>query len=152
MEISNWTSDVRHVHGRLNFVADALTRQHSSTRGASGDRDALLQTDSLSLQFETIDHALLAKDQQLCPNVAAHRQEKCVTSLNLQGVEFTPGIFLFRDVTPNKKARPIRNNFIRRKEQIKGLRPLAIYLGSRRNILPRLILVMYLIKCHSSVL
>ena len=87
MEIANWTDDIRHVQGRVNFVADALTRQHRSPP-APTTRATLLETAALTLNFETVNHKQLAADQQICPDVRAHRQGKHVPGLALQDVEF----------------------------------------------------------------
>ena len=117
LEDSNWTSDIRHVQGAENRVADALSRPDrpplgandappSTTFSSPSAKHVLLDTAACNI-LETVDHKELALAQQTDIDVLAHRAGKHVTGLNLTDVEFSPGIFLLCDLSQGKKAQPI---------------------------------------------
>ena len=54
-----------------------------------------------------MDHRQLAVDQATCPDIIALKEGKRAPGLHLSEVEFTPGVFVYCDVTPGKKTRPI---------------------------------------------
>ena len=69
--ISEFTTDKRHLSGKQNVVADALSRVN--TVGANG------------IAVSSIDHKQLAIDQQSSPAVTAYRT--AISGLNLQDVQ-----------------------------------------------------------------
>ena len=123
-EIQQWTYDIRHVSGRLNTVADALSRPARVPLGLAytlpppdndaGDWDGPPTGHNISAAAEkgqsllfTVDPKDLALDQETCPDVARHRAGQHVTGLNVSKVEFAPGVWLWADVSDGKKSRPI---------------------------------------------
>ena len=61
----------------------------------------------MTTSFETVDHRQLALDQEICPDVKSHRTGRMAAGLNFQDVEFTPGIYIYCDISTGKKARPL---------------------------------------------
>ena len=116
MEISYWTSEIKHVSGRKNFVADALSRIETHPCIKPSTAEVLFHADAVTrsksnaspdaARIETVDHQQLAIDQQSCQEVALHRTGQHTPGLVLKDVEFTPGVFLLCD-TATKRPRPI---------------------------------------------
>ena len=122
-----WTSDVQHLAGHLNAVADILSRPSPDLTGSAyklesmnelvpvqapaTERQVHLPADELSavttVALQIVDHAKIAADQQNCEEVKSHRQGQHANGLNMTDVEFSPGIVLYCDVSNGKKARPL---------------------------------------------
>ena len=106
IEIAQYTTDVRHLPGKINVVADTLSRQPPM------EVEAVQQ-----VALQTVDHQALAKAQEECPEVQAHK-EGCDPTLvgprRLKGElsgkfetrEFAPGVELFCEVSTGR-ARPM---------------------------------------------
>ena len=126
MEISNWVEELKHVRGIDNPVADTLSRpsgpelpqeEHEMTHtGEKPSKTGVLleaaaltrsATEAQVLNWETVDHKQLAKSQETCPMVEQHRAGNHVKGLNLVDVEFSPGVYIYCDLSTNKKARPL---------------------------------------------
>ena len=81
--ISKYTTDIQHVAGRDNTVADALSR-------------ATVHSIQACLDFEE-----MARDQQADPDVQAYRT--AITSLRLEDVAISPNTTLLCDVSTNRQ-------------------------------------------------
>lgn len=80
--ISEFTTDIRHVSGKQNVVADALSR--------------------ICTLMDTVSPQALHEAQQSDPELAAVRT--CLTSLKFEDVEMSPGVWLLADVSqPNPR-------------------------------------------------
>ena len=115
-----WTNDIRFLAGKLNTVADHLSRPSNVPLGAAyrledletiaafefGAKNAQLAAIN-TVALELVDHSKLAKAQSTCPDVASHRAGNHANGLNLVDHEFSPGTWLFCDVSDGKKARPL---------------------------------------------
>ena len=71
----------------------------------SAERAGAPLVDAAALQI--VDHGQLAKDQALCPDVAQHRKGNHAKSLNMTDFQFSPGVWIYCDVSDGKKARPL---------------------------------------------
>ena len=125
VEVSNWTQDIRHVAGRLNAVPDLLSRPPGVPLGTAhqlpeaGNPDPVddvlglpvfddaepAHVDAVALQ--TLDPRQIEDFQQHCLETKAHKEGKHPDSLNMQMVEFAPGVWLLCDIAKGKKARPL---------------------------------------------
>ena len=118
LEVSMWTNDIRHIKGRLNAMADTLSRPSGVPLGAAyrlpsaeerplADDPVFTAPAVSAVALETMDPKQLAFDQGQCPEVTAHVQGKHAAGLVIRQVEFIPGTFLICDVSNGKKARPL---------------------------------------------
>ena len=85
--ISEFTTDIRHVQGKDNHVADALSRA------------------TINSLHEGVDYAAMATSQQNDPDVQAYRT--AITGLKLQDIEFGPNAVTLLCDTSTGQPRPI---------------------------------------------
>ena len=128
-EICQWTQDVRFLPGKVNSMADQLSRPphvpigtayqlepldafgpgpHVAETGplrAETAESHLLSSQSVALNI--VDHRALAHAQKTCQDVSNHRAGKHPPGLNMEDYEFSPGVTLYCDVSNGRKARPL---------------------------------------------
>ena len=107
-EISQWTSDVRHLAGQKNVVADFLSRPPAGQIGAAYRQPTELQRfDKIAaVSFNTINIQQLATAQATCPDVKAHREGNHPEGILVQDVTFEPDVKLCCD-TSTGQPRPL---------------------------------------------
>ena len=106
--ISQFTSDIRHVDGKCNFVADALTRAPIDTIASVQQ----FTIDSISLG---VDYCKMAREQQLDDQIK--KQRTCITGLSLVDVPIANDLLLLcdnstgvlRPVVPGNMQREVFN-------------------------------------------
>ena len=115
MEIAQWCSDLRHVSGWSNAVADWLSRPEG-TLGAAHTLDPSMDPTVAAVDppappppanaFSTVDHVALATAQAQCPDIANYKDGKHKDHLKIELLEFIPGTRLWCEMSTGK-ARPI---------------------------------------------
>ena len=103
-EISMWTSDIRYITGKSNAVADWLSRPADVPIGAAYDLPTMMSVDGLAVDL--VDHKLLARDQQTCQDIQAHKEGKMPKSVQVADVPFSAEVTLFCEVS-RQKPRPV---------------------------------------------
>ena len=126
MEIANWTTDIRHVAGKSNPVADWLSRPPEKPMGAAyrlEPEDHLepevasfvlasfkIEKHQVATFAETalkiIDPKELAAAQAKSPDVTHHKANKKPHTAIMKDVQFTPGTTVYCEISKNK-ARPL---------------------------------------------
>ena len=122
-----YSSDVRHIAGRDNPVADILSRPEGVPLGANytlsleddeftapADLDPLPEVAPIAeatepttpLVFNTVSHEALRDAQQSCPEVANHKKGNHPRTINMTFVETAPGVSLYCDIS-TKRPRPL---------------------------------------------
>ena len=94
--ISEFTTDIRHVHGKDNHLADALSRASVN-----------------AVILEGVDYAAMAASQKNDPDVHAYRT--AITGLQLEDIPFGPNNVTLLCDTSTGRARPIVPTGWRRK-------------------------------------
>lgn len=103
-EIAMRTSDIRHLPGKDNPMADWLSRRHDTPPAYQMTQPE--PTAAITVALEVVDHKSLASDQNACPQIKAYRDGRYPKGLVLQDVEFSPGTPVLCDVATGKN-RPI---------------------------------------------
>ena len=96
MEITQFTSDIRFIEGKANIVADWLSRPPGVPLGKAYDikENEGTEVNISGIHLEVIDHRELAKAQEKCQDVKAHKENK-VPNTTMAEVEFSPNNKLY---------------------------------------------------------
>ncbi len=102
--ISEFTTDIQHVSGTDNHVADALSRAPNPT----------LSTVSISALHEGVDFKAMAQDKQADPKTHAYRT--AITGLQFQDipVDNSSGLTLLCNVSTGKQRPVVPGSWRRR--------------------------------------
>ena len=92
-------------------TVDAIECSNYASRDSVGSAAETTTTppdmEGAALVINTVDPFQLQEAQQTCPDVARHIAGNHVQGLHIKKVEFAPGVWLWCDVSNNKKSRPI---------------------------------------------
>jgi transposase InsO family protein len=106
-EIAQKTSDIRFLSGKANCVADLLSRPWNVPLGKDYQLPTPEEVAAVEVAFEMVDHKAMSKDQAKCKDTAAHREGKHPRNVKMMDIEFSPGTWLYCNVTDGIRSRPL---------------------------------------------